>query len=116
MNEYKELVKSYPRKGFGIEVHCHEVGLQDPSITANDALPQNEAPKAVAQPESAPITVPSSYDEWIKSEQQRRNAAWEKNVASKLAADTAKPAKFDKFSLFEEGAEQYALQHTTVAS
>ena len=79
---------------------CHEVTdhLQDPSVTAGDALPHNHAQKALEKPESAPITVPSSYDEWIKSEQQRRNCDWEKNVASNLAPDTAKPAKFDKFS------------------
>lgn len=37
-------------------------------------------------------------------------------MQSKVAADTAKPSQFDKFTLFQEGAEAYALNHTTVAS
>merc|ERR1712176_206692 len=32
--EYKEICSGYPRGGLGVEVHCHEVGLDDPSIVA----------------------------------------------------------------------------------
>ena len=32
--EYKEICNTYPRGGLGVEVHCHEVGLEDPSIVA----------------------------------------------------------------------------------
>merc|ERR1712194_901978 len=32
--EYKEICSTYPRGGLGVEVHCHEVGLEDPSILA----------------------------------------------------------------------------------
>jgi len=35
----------------------------------------------------------------------KRNSAWENNVNFKMAEDTAKPLKFDKFTLFNEGAE-----------
>merc|ERR1711907_630642 len=60
---------------------------------------------------------PTTYEEWIVAEQQKRNDTfWQKNVTSEVAPDTEKPAKFDKFSLFQEGAENYALAHTTVAS
>ena len=111
MNEYKALVSKLPRAGHGIEVHCHDVGLEDPSTVAGDALKQiGQAPAADAK------VVPNTYEEWIKAEQTSRNATWEKNVQFKLAEDTAEPAKFDKFSLFHEGAESYALAHTSVAS
>merc|ERR1711907_759836 len=45
-----------------------------------------------------------------------RNASWEKNVQFQLAPDTEKPSKFDNFTLFQEGAEAYALSHTSIAS
>lgn len=39
MNEYKAHVNAkYPRGGCGLEVHCHDVGLEDPSTVAGDAL------------------------------------------------------------------------------
>jgi len=39
MNDYKALVNAkYPRGGRGIDVHCHDVGLEDPSTVAGDAL------------------------------------------------------------------------------
>jgi len=115
MNEYKALVSNLPRNGHGVDVHCKDVGLEDPSTVATDALVQiGQAPKA-AEPKSQE-TVPTSYEDWIKAEQTRRNTSWEKNVLSKIAPDTAKPSKFDQFTLFQEGAEAYALAHTSVAS
>ena len=33
--EYKEICGSYPRKGLGIEPHCSDVGLEDPSTVAH---------------------------------------------------------------------------------
>jgi len=114
MNEYKALVAKYPRGGHGVDVHCHDVGLEDPSTVATDALVQiGQAPSAAAKKDEP---VPTTYEEWIKAEQTRRNANWEKNVSFTLAEDTPKPAKFDKFTLFEEGAESYALSLTSVAS
>lgn len=39
MNEYKAHVNGkYPRGGLGLEVHCHDVGLEDPSTVAGDAF------------------------------------------------------------------------------
>jgi len=34
MNEYKALVANMPRGGHGVDVHCHDVGLEDPSTVA----------------------------------------------------------------------------------
>jgi len=109
MNEYKALVTQYPRGGEGIDMHCHDVGLEDPSTVAGDAL------KSIGQ-SAGPSAVPTNYEEWIKAEQTKRNSAWENNVNFELAKDTDKPLKFDKFSLFNDGAEQYAQAHTSVAS
>ena len=33
--EYKEICAEYPRKGLGIEPHCSDVGLEDPSTVAH---------------------------------------------------------------------------------
>ena len=33
--EYKEICLDYPRKGLGIEPHCSDVGLEDPSTVAH---------------------------------------------------------------------------------
>eukprot|EP00178_Gracilaria_changii_P022737 TRINITY_DN677_c0_g1_i1.p2 TRINITY_DN677_c0_g1~~TRINITY_DN677_c0_g1_i1.p2 ORF type:complete len:903 (-),score=140.60 TRINITY_DN677_c0_g1_i1:12111-14819(-) len=35
--EYQNIVKSYPREGFGIEPHCRDVGLEDPSTVKQHA-------------------------------------------------------------------------------
>jgi 3-dehydroquinate synthase len=32
LEEYKELCKSYPREGRGVEPLCSDVGLEDPSV------------------------------------------------------------------------------------
>ena len=115
MNEYKALVATMARGGHGIDVHCHDVGLEDPSTVAGDALVAiGQAPVAPIELKKEP--VPTTYEEWIKAEQVRRNTDWEKNVQSEIAADTAKPTKFDKFTLFQDVAESYALAHTTIAS
>lgn len=109
MDEYKALVTQYPRGGQGVDMHCHDVGLEDPSTVAGDAL------KSIGQ-SAGPTAVPTNYEEWIKAEQTKRNSTWENNVNFEIAADTEKPLKFDKFSLFNEGAEAYAQAHTTVSS
>lgn len=38
VDEYKVLCQAYPRGGKGIDVLCSDVGLEDPSIVAGDAL------------------------------------------------------------------------------
>lgn len=110
MNEYKALVQKYPRGGEGIDVHCHDVGLEDPSVVAGAAL------EAIGQGSGSAPNNATTYDEWIASEQTKRNSEWENNVQFKKAEDTEKPPKYDKFTLFNEGAENYALSNTTVAS
>lgn len=47
MNEYKKLAATYTKGGLGIDVHCHDVGLEDPSTTAGMAL--NDANKVAAE-------------------------------------------------------------------
>ena len=37
LDDYKNICKSFPRGGRGIDVHCRDVGLQDPSTVAGDA-------------------------------------------------------------------------------
>jgi len=37
IQEYHELCKGFPRGGLGVEVHCREVGLEDPSIIVEPA-------------------------------------------------------------------------------
>ena len=45
MNKYKALIRKYPRGGKDIDVHCHDVGLEDPSTVAGDAFASiNQAP------------------------------------------------------------------------
>lgn len=48
--------------------------------------------------------------------QKSRNADWEMNVMFDDAPDTDKPPAYEKFVLFNEGVENYAMQHTSVAS
>ena len=69
MNAYKAICAKYPRGGQGIDVHCHDVGLEDPSTVAGDALIAiGQAPTSQqrgAQQSSQPMT---SYVEWIKTQ------------------------------------------------
>ena len=41
--EYREICKSYPRKGLGIEPHCSDVGLEDPSTVAHAPIESTTA-------------------------------------------------------------------------
>lgn len=41
--EYQEICKSYPRKGLGIEPHCSDVGLEDPSTVAHAPIESTTA-------------------------------------------------------------------------
>lgn len=36
LQEYKIICKQYPRNGLGVEPHCEDVGLEDPSTVAHD--------------------------------------------------------------------------------
>jgi len=107
INEYKTLVVMMPRGGYGIDVHCRDVGLGDPSSVAGDAFLQ------IGQ---APIGNGTAKVMTTHSEQTKRNVNWLNNVQCKLAPDTAKPPKFDSFTLFHDGAEAYACAQTTIPS
>lgn len=41
--------------------------------------------------------------------QKDRNAKWEMNVAFDTASDTEKPPSFDKYTLFNDDVEKYAM-------
>jgi len=115
IQEYKDVVSKYVREGQGVDVHCHDVGLADPSVTAKDAYIDigQAPPTAVEQIEKKPA---KSYQEWIKSEQVKRNKKWEMNVQGEVASDTRYPPDFNNVSLFHDGAEAYAMAHTSMSS
>jgi len=91
-------------------MHCIEVGLEDPSTVGGDAL-QKIAVCSVATPNNA-----STYNEWIKTTQTDRNVNWQLNVLSEPAQNTVNPPEFTNFSLFHDGAEQYAVNNTSLVS
>ena len=68
------------------------------------------------QKSDLPETQPQTYDEWIEQMQKSRNAEWEMNVMFEAQPDTEKPPAYDKFVLFHDGVENYAMTQTTVAS
>ena len=115
LNDYKEICKSFPRGGKGIDVHCKDVGLQDPSTVAGDAY-QDISPRMVTTAANEAENKPGSYAEWIKKVQTQRNDEWEMNVTFKAAPDTECPPDFDRFKLFHDGVEKYAMDQTTTAS
>lgn len=43
LDAYKERCQEYPREGLGIEAHCSDVGLEDPSETGSE-MPDNVEP------------------------------------------------------------------------
>ncbi|TRY76935.1 hypothetical protein TCAL_10626 [Tigriopus californicus] len=57
-----------------------------------------------------------SYSEWIKEVQTSRNSEWKFNVTFSKAKDVPSPPLFEHVSLFHEGAEQYAMDMTSVPS
>jgi len=115
LDEYKNICSSFPRGGRGIDVHCREVGLQDPSTTAGDAYQGISKVIAATTSEDA-VNKPGSYAEWIKNVQTKRNDEWEMNVTFEQPSDTECPPDFDKYKLFHDGVEKYAMEQTTVAS
>jgi len=91
-------------------MHCIEVGLEDPSTVGGDVL------KSTAVCSVAVTINASSYNEWIKTTQTDRNVNWQLNVLSEPAQNTANPPEFTNFSLFHDGAEQYAVNNTSLVS
>jgi 3-dehydroquinate synthase len=68
MNEYKALVQQYPRGGNGIDMHCHDVGLEDPSTVAGDAFKSAGQAAPEKSKSGEPAAVATNYEEWIKAE------------------------------------------------
>jgi len=115
IQEYKAIVSKYVRNGHGVDVHCHDVGLDDPSVTAKDAyIDIGQAPPPTMKEAGKKVT--KSYQEWIKSEQVKRNKKWEMNVQQEVVPDSRYPPHYDHVSLFHEGAEAYAMAHSTMGS
>jgi len=115
IEEYKEIVSKMVRNGRGVDMHCHDVGLDDPSVTAKDAYIEiGQAPPPTWNEVGKKVT--KSYQEWIKSEQVRRNKKWEMNVQQETVQDSRYPPDFNHVSLFHEGAEAYAMANTTMSS
>ena len=46
--EYKEICAEYPRKGLGIEPHCSDVGLEDPSTVAHAPTESNRSEQTLS--------------------------------------------------------------------
>jgi len=112
--EYKDIVSKLVRNGHGVDVHCHDVGLDDPSVTAKDAyleIGQTPPTQQIVDKEAS-----GSYEEWIKSEQVKRNKKWEMNVQREMATDTRYPPQYDNVSLFHDVVESYAMAHTSMSS
>jgi len=111
LTAYHEYVlgKGYARNGLGVEMHCHEVGLQDPSSvikpgdldTAHKATP-------VSQTEQ-----PENYNEWIKLMQEKRHAGREFSILDNQKSEPH-PPPFAAFHLFaNETVERYAISQTS---
>jgi len=115
IEEYKQIVLKLKRNGRGVDVHCHDVGLDDPSVTAKDAfIDIGQAPPPAWNDSGKKET--KSYQEWIKSEQVKRNKKWEMNVQQDMVPDSRYPPDFNNVTLFHEGAEAYAMANSTMSS
>lgn len=131
LREYQEIVAEYPNGGIGIDAHCHDVGLEDPSTVkqhADNAVAADAPQDTVGGTAPAPATpTPSgasnidTYNAWIASEQEKRNAG--KSTASAQAAeqvraapsaDTPTPPSFAHSTLFHDGADEYAADMTSL--
>lgn len=137
LQEYQNIVKNYPREGFGVDPHCHDVGLEDPSTVkqhAENAIPngrlgpnsngngaeESNALNGNGQDENEESAI-DTYNKWVVSQQEERNRAkTSSSLGAKLvlqkAMDTASPPDFASDSLFHDQAEEYASDMTTLSS
>jgi len=129
LKQYKELVTSldeksqlprFKRRGYGVEVHCHDVGLADPStvIKPGDILPEKKAissndslcevktvatsASSVSSPEvedstsvSSDDDQPKSYQEWIKQVQSKRHQDSAGALVQQYLPPSTDPARDD---------------------
>ena len=115
LNEYKNICTSFPRGGRGIDVHCCDVGLQDPSTVAGDAY--QGISKFITTPTAKGVTnKSSSYVGWIENLQTKQNGESKMNVTFESVVDTESPPDFDNDKLFHDGVEKYAMKLSTSPS
>mmetsp|Transcript_38612 Transcript_38612/g.49268 ORF Transcript_38612/g.49268 Transcript_38612/m.49268 type:complete len:861 (-) Transcript_38612:211-2793(-) len=107
---YRAICETYPRNGLGVEVHCRDVGLADPSVVAKKHCKE----EGTAVPELQASEEKTTYAEWIQSVQTDRNKDWKLNTTFEIASDTPKPPQFDDVELFKTGVEDYAMKMTSV--
>jgi len=134
LDEYRRLLEEdeeedeagrggFPRGGLGVEVHCVDVGLEDPSVVANAHL-KDEVPSVSGDAKCAPAAATSaqqgastSYAEWIASVQTTRNRDWAFNVTMEdEEEEMLKPPKYEATTLFGSGVEDYAMKMTSLPS
>lgn len=138
--EYQEIVKKYPRNGLGVESHCADVGLEDPSTVkqhAENAVKKEDYSKdthangsstesglntnGINGAEMDPSNI-DKYNFWL----EKREKAWKEgkvtssalgaSLVSKDAKDMPNAPKFDHDQLFHDMVEEYASRMTTLSS
>jgi len=120
MAEYKKICATYPRGGIGIEVHCADVGLEDPSVEAKKHVTVAADVNAHAEQLTNDMNVEGSYNEWIEKAQSKRSAAHDERLglngdATRLILG-AEPPAFEADTIFKDIVEDYSTQMTTAAS
>merc|ERR1712194_468080 len=104
----------------GVEVHCHEVGLKDPSVEAKKYVTVAADANAPEKKLADAVNAEGSYNEWIEKSQSKRSSAHDERLG--LDGDvtrltlSAEPPAFDADTIFKERVEDYATQLTTTAS
>lgn len=136
--DYQNIVMKYPRDGLGIDAHCADVGLEDPSTVkqhAENAVAKGSIPNGNGK--AAPVVVTKvvtdkvpcngtennieKYNEWISQAQEGRaalgtSAVLGSKISAQVVADTAEPPSFEFMTLFHDKAEEYASDMTTLSS
>lgn len=136
--EYQEIVQKYPRNGLGVEAHCSDVGLEDPSTV------KQHAENAVAKDDSSvhPRTNGSSekkvapgtngvdsdtsnigiYNSWLEKKEgdwkegKVTSSALGASLVSEETEDMPDAPKFEHDTLFYDIVEKYASRMTTLSS
>lgn len=117
MAEYKKICETFPRGGLGIEVHCADVGLDDPSVVAKKYVTLAADANAPAAEPSNETNVEGTYNEWIENAQSKRSGAHNERLGLDGGLTLgAEPPAFDADTIFRETVEDYATQLTTAAS
>ena len=75
-------------------MHCSDVGLEDPSITAK-AHVRTEM-MATQNNQQTTSSATNSYQKWIQQAQVARNTNWKFNVALHASENTDEPPEFDE--------------------